>query len=410
MTAKPVTEIDLPWIDFGGERYAREPLEVLREARERYWIANSARGLQVLTHDAVSRMALDPRLDSIGPDYYTQQGGSQWIIEYATNAALPMIPAPRHDRIKKVLQKGFGLKRINEMRETMRAVANRLLDRMIEHGGGDLVEDFSHRYPLEVLCTMMGVPETDIERFGKWTVDLGLLSRYPVAPHAPKIDAALQGLYGYFTELVAERRAKPQNDFVSTLVTAQSEGEDLSEAELLGALVNLLFAGHDTTRYQFGWVIQQLMKHREQWDMVVANPALASGAVEETIRTEPSLTMFLRKVVEDAVYGEVLLPKGTLLTLNSYAANHDPAMFPDPYRFDITRRNAGRQLTFGYGPHVCLGNALARAEMTEALQLFLARVPRLSLAGEPEFPEGQATESAMRGAEKLPVSMQASAS
>jgi cytochrome P450 len=104
----------------------------------------------------------------------------------------------------------------------------------------------------------------------------------------------------------------------------------------------------------------------------VANPALASGAVEETIRTEPSLTMFLRKVVADAVYGDVLLPQGTLLTLNSYAANHDPGMFPDPYRFDITRKNAGRQLTFGYGPHVCLGNALARAEMTEALQVFVA--------------------------------------
>ena len=193
MTARPVKEIDLPWIDFGGERYVREPLEVLREARERYWIANSARGLQVLTHDAVSRMALDPKLDSIGPDYYTQQGGSAWIIEYATNAALPMIPAPRHDRIKKVLQKGFGLKRINEMRETMRAVANRLLDRMIEHGQGDLVEDFTHRYPLEVLCTMMGVPEADIDRFGKWTVDLGLLSRYPVAPHAPDDRCGTQG-------------------------------------------------------------------------------------------------------------------------------------------------------------------------------------------------------------------------
>ena len=119
--------------------------------------------------------------------------------------------------------------------------------------------------------------------------------------------------------------------------------------------------------------------------------------------------MFLRKVVADAVYGDVLLPQGTLLTLNSYAANHDPGMFPDPYRFDITRKNAGRQLTFGYGPHVCLGNALARAEMTEALQVFVARVPRLALAGAAEYPEGQATESAMRGAERLPVSMQASA-
>jgi cytochrome P450 len=117
--------------------------------------------------------------------------------------------------------------------------------------------------------------------------------------------------------------------------------------------------------------------------------------------------MFLRKVVADAVYEDVLLPAGTLLTLNSYAANHDPAVFADPYRFDIRRKNAGRQLTFGYGPHICLGNALARAEMTEALQVFVRRVPGLRLDGAPEYPEGQANESAMRGAEKLPLSLQA---
>lgn len=402
----PLAQADLPFLDFEGARYATEPVRLLGELRAKSWLVNSNRGPQVLSHAVMSRMVLDPILDSAGDEYYRVQGGSDWIIEYATNAALPLIRAPRHDRIKKVLQRGFGLKRINEMRLVMRRVANRLLDRIEANGGqGDLVSDFSHHYPLEVLCELMGVPEKDIPRFGHWTVDLGYLASFPLKPHVPRIDAALSGLWTYFRELVEIRRAEPKDDFVSVLIQAQAEGEELSESELLGSLVNLLFAGHDTTRYQFGWVMQRLMAHREQWDMVIANPALAGNAIEETMRTEPSLTGFPRYVTKDVVYNDILIPAGSFLGLNAYAANHDPEVFPDPEKFDITRKNSNRQLTFGYGPHLCLGNGLARAEMTEALQIFTKRFPGLRLTGAPEFPEGQATNSAMRGAERLPLAL-----
>lgn len=402
----PLAEADLPWIDFEGERYAREPIAVLAEARSRSPLARSSRGLQVLSYSLVSRLAIDPNLDSTGPEYYRQQNASDLILEWATNGALPLIQSPRHDRIKKVLMRGFGLKRLNELRPTMRSVANSLLDRIAERGNtGDLVADFSHWYPLEVLCALIGVPRKDIGRFSQWTVALGHLASIPLAPHIPRIDNALANLFAYFRQLVAMRRAEPTDDFVSTLVQAQAEGEELSEAELYGALVNLLFAGHDTTRYQFGWVIQQLMAHRDQWDLVVANPELAAAAVEESMRTQPSITVFLRVVVREMECAGVLLPVGTFLNLNSYAANHDPEMFPDPEVFDIRRKNANRQLTFGYGPHLCLGNALARIEMTEALQVFAQRYPGLELAGTPEIPEGQPASSFLRGAERIPIAL-----
>jgi len=349
-------------------------------------------------------MVADPDIDSAGPDLYRRVGGSDRLVEYATNGMLPLIQGLRHDRIRRVLQRGFTGKRIVEMRPVIRDVANHLIDRFAQSGTFDLIADFSHHYPIEVLCALIGVPKRDIDQFSRWTVALALMSRMPLAPHMEEIDSALEGLYGYFRGLVAERRVRPTDDFVTTLIQAEAGGEELTEPELFGSLVNLLFAGHDTTRYQFVWVIQQLMTHRQQWDRVVADPSLAAGAVEETLRLQPSLQGFVRQVARDVVYRGIRIPAGAFLSMNALAANRDPEVFDDPDRFEITRANAQQQLTFGRGAHLCLGNALARSEMVEALQIFATRFPNLTLAGEPTYPEGY---SGMRGAERLPLAANA---
>lgn len=281
----------------------------------------------------------------------------------------------------------------------MRAVASGLIDRMADRNPFDLVADFTHLYPLEVLCALMGVPEEDIGRFSGWTVDLGLLARFPLTPHLARIDAAILGLRTYFRELVELRRRQPDEDFVSTLIAAQTETGPLTEDELHGALLNLLFAGHDTTRYQFGWVVQLLLEHGE-WERVCTEPDLVPGAVEEAMRLEPALHIMLRKAVDAVEYHGLTLPAGTLLAVNIYATNCDPAMFPDPHRFDVTRANAHRHLGFGHGGHLCLGHALARAEMAEALALFVRWLPDLRQAGDPDYPEGL---SSMSGAERIPL-------
>jgi cytochrome P450 len=393
-------EADLPVIDFQGPDYLADPAGVLRAARARSWLARSGQGFQVLSHAVIRQMVADPDIDSAGPDYYRRMGGSELLVEYATNGMLPLIQGLRHDRIRRVLQRGFSGKRIVDMRPVMQRVAGHLIARFADRSHFDLVADFSHHYPLEVLCALIGVPEKDIPQFSRWTVDLALMSRVPIGPHLADIDAALKNLYTYFRELVAERRLQPTDDFVTTLIEAQAAGDELTEPELFGSLVNLLFAGHDTTRYQFIWVIQQLMTHRDQWERVVADPALAGGAVEETLRLQPSLQGFIRQVSKDVIYRGIRLPAGAFLSLNALAANRDPEVFADPDRFDITRSNAQQQLTFGRGAHLCLGNALARSEMTEALKIFARRFPNLSLAGEPTYPEGY---SGMRGAEHLPL-------
>ncbi len=402
MTNPAVALADLPWIDLEGDDYRADPGAVFAAARRRSPLVRTVRGYEVIAYEVIKQMVLDPKLDSTGTEFYREAGGSDLIVEYALNGMLPLIQNPRHDRIRKVLQRGFTLPRINGLRPVMRAVATRLIDRCHGRESVDLVADFSHRYPLEVLCTLIGVPQADMDQFGAWTVELGRLAQFPLVPHVARIDEALSGLYAYCRDLLKQRRAQPREDFVSDMITAQIDGEQLSEAELLGALVNFLFAGHDTTRYQFGWVIQLLMKHRTEWDRLVEDPSLAPMAVEEALRLQPSLHVFLRRVVEDVTYGGLILPVGTSLILNSFAANRDPAMFPDPDRFDIRRANANRHLTFSYGTHVCLGQALARAEMAEALQIFVQRFPGMTAAGEAEIVGGL---SFMRGAERQPVSL-----
>jgi cytochrome P450 len=181
-------------------------------------------------------------------------------------------------------------------------------------------------------------------------------------------------------------------------VAAQVDGA-LSEDELQGALLNLLFAAHDTTRYQFGWVVQLLLRHGV-WTTVGTDRTLVASAVDEAMRVEPALHIMLRKATTDVEYRNLLFPAGTLITLNIYAANHDPVVFPDPHRFDLARPNANRHLGFGHGGHLCLGHALARAEMAEALSVFLDRFPELHAAGEPWHEPGF---SSMSGAERIPL-------
>lgn len=352
----------------------------------------------MLDYNVVRQVCVDRRLDSIGPDFYASLDASKPIMWYATESSLPMIQGERHDRIRAALQGGFTRRRIDALRPTMRRVAERLVGRLAEQQPFDLVGGFTHFYPIEVICALMGVPERDVDRFNAWTVDLGLLARFPLQPHMERIDAAIAGIRGYLRSLVAERRSRPGDDFVTALVAAQAD-DMLSDSELEGALLNLLFAAHDTTRYQFGWVVQLLVKHGA-WEQVQVNRELVPRAVDEAMRVEPALHIMLRKATADVDYLGVVIPADTLLALNIFAANHDPAVFPDPYRYDLTRSNADRHLGFGHGGHLCLGHALARAEMAEALNVFLDRFPKLQLAGESSFEPGF---SSMRGAERIPL-------
>jgi cytochrome P450 len=258
---------------------------------------------------------------------------------------------------------------------------------------------FTEHLPIAVLCTLMGVPRDDVPLFRSWLNDLSLLARVPLTPHMHRIDAALGGLRAYLTELIAVRRRQPGDDFVSELIEVQSTDARLTESELQGALLNLLFAGHDTTRYQLASVVQMLIEQRA-WRQVGDDRGLVPAAVNETMRLQPALHILLRKAASDVVYRDLLIPAESLVAVNVFVANRDPDVFPDPHRFDLTRPNASRHLGFGHGGHLCLGHALARMEMAIGLEALLEHYPMMELAGEPVY---EAEFSSMSGPEQLPV-------
>ena len=395
-----IDDLDIPEVDLDGDAYISDPVAELQRCRQTSWlIRTTAFGIQVLSHEVAVQMIRDRRLNGPGPDMYLGMGFSPLMMKYATEGMLPLIPQPPHDRIRRVLTRGFVARRVDEQREMMRSVANGLINRLPAPGECELLADFSHHYPIVVVCRLMGIPDADIARFDRWMTDLGLLGRIPIAPWVPQIDAALTGLYGYFRELVPQRRRALGEDFVSAVIQAQTGSESLTEDEMFGARVNLLFAGHDTTRYQFGWLIYMLLTCRDQWERLVADPGLAPGAIEESMRLTPSLRIVLRRADEDVEYRGVRFPAGTLIGINTLATNIDPEVFDSPETFDITRSNSSKQLIFGGGSRLCLGHALARAEMTEALRIFAGRFPDMELGGDVEFTPSPT----LLGSEQLPL-------
>lgn len=375
----------LPEFDYTSPRYASDPYATIQELRGNHWIAHSVRGFEVLSWPEASALLVDrDHLDGIGGDYYRQQGASEEIIRYATHGMLPLMPWVRHDPIRKVLQKAFNARDIRGMREDMRTVAIRLIETNAAAGQIDFVADFLDTYPIENVCRLLGIPTADVPEFTSWTVSLARLSHNPVAPYQGEIDGALRSLYDYFGRLVAARRVDPGDDFVSALVRSaaeiDAEGSGITEAEMFGALVNLLFAGHDTTRLQLGWAVLLLMQNRDQWELLVESPELAPQAVDETMRLTPSLHTILRTTTEEFEVRGVRFAEGDSISINIPAANRDPEIFDDPDRFSIQRPNAAQHLTFGRGHRLCLGQLLARSEMRVALEVLAESYPGLSLA------------------------------
>jgi cytochrome P450 len=324
-------------------------------------------------------------LDGIGADYYAAQDAPTIILRYAAEGMLPLMPWVRHDAVRKVLQAAFTGRRVHELRDRMRNAARELISDNIDGEFLDFVGGFTDSYPIGIVCRLIGIPAADIDRFQDWTVSLALLSHNPIGAHSAEIETALVGLHDYFTELVDDRRRSPRQDFVTALIEAAedsaSDGYKISEGEMFGALVNMLFAGHDTTRLQLAWAVLLMMQDRSRWSLVVENPALIPNAVEESMRFAPSLHTALRRVTKSFEINDTEFAVGDAISINFPAANRDPDVFEDPDVFWLERPNSANHLTFGRGHRLCLGRLLARTEMQVALEVLAEDFPGSSIVG-----------------------------
>jgi cytochrome P450 len=300
--------------------------------------------------------------------------------EERARAFLSLDP-PDHTRLRKLVSKAFTPRMIAQLEPRIREVTTGLLDAAAERGGGEieLVGELAYPLPVRIISEMLGVPPADHATFSSWSARLvhALEPRFLVSPQSAEVyqqamDASLE-FAAYFHDLIAERRARPAPDLLSDLIAAEDAGDRLTEDELIATCVLLLVAGHETTVGLISNAVVALLRHPDQLAGLRADPGLAAGAVEETLRYDAPVQLTGRVVRGGMRVRELEPPDGGIILLLLAATGRDPAVFDDPDKFDIRRQISGH-LAFAAGPHFCLGAALARLEAKIALHAFAARL------------------------------------
>jgi len=314
------------------------------------------------------------------------------------SSILSMDP-PEHGRLRKLVAKGFTMRRTEQLRERAQEIVDGLLDDMEKNGApADLVEALDMPLPITIICEMLGVPYDDRREFRDWS-DRALA----VTAFTPEeIQGGFESLQTYIAGLVAERRKSPTDDVLGTLVTARDEGDRLSEEELVNFGVTLLVAGHETTANQLGNFMYTLLSNPERLAELRADPDLVPAAVEELLRITPlgGSAGFPRIAVEDVELSGVTIKAGDAV-FTGQAGNRDPEVFPNPNEIDF-HREGNAHIAFGHGVHHCVGAPLARMELQVAIGTLLRRFPALELAipaDQVPFKKGRL----VRGPKELPV-------
>jgi cytochrome P450 len=307
---------------------------------------------------------------------------------------------PDHTRLRRLVSSAFGPRAIANLEPWIRDVTSQLLAPVDAAAGFDLIETLAFPLPIAVICHLLGVPAQDQDKFRAWGHDLAAdLEPKPVETAGMGDRSSELALTAYLQELVAKRRANPDDSILSALVAAEEEGDRLTSGELVSTALLLLVAGFETTVNLIGNGTVALLGEPEQWARLREEPALASAAVEELLRYDSPVQMTSRVATEDLALGSVVIPQGESVIVAIGGANRDPDVFDQPDRLMIDRPNAAKHLSFSFGMHRCLGAALARLEGRIAVEELTRRYPGLELAGTPV----RRPLLVLRGYESVPV-------
>jgi cytochrome P450 len=306
---------------------------------------------------------------------------------------------PDHTRQRSLVSRAFTPKRIEQLRSSIRHLADRYVDDLVERGGGDLLEILAFPFPVAVIGTLVGVPQTDWPQF-RSLITAAAAGLEPGATLADlqAADAASTDVWQYFIDLVGERRARPQDDLLSDLIAVEESGDTLSEGEVIAVSILLFAAGFETTTNLIGNGVAALLRHPDQLHRLWNDRSLAPGAVEEILRWDSPVQLDVRVALEDTEFNGEPVSDGSAFVTLIGAANRDPDHFTDPDVFDITR-GEGPALSFAAGIHYCLGANLSRAEGQEVIDALIDRCAAIELDG----PLQQRRRITLRGLQSLPV-------
>jgi cytochrome P450 len=290
---------------------------------------------------------------------------------------------PDHTRIRRLVSKAFTPRTVEQLKPYVSELAGDLVDRLVEKGGGDLLTDVAEPLPVAVIAQMLGIPEADRAPLRPWSADIcGMYELNPSEETARRAVQASVEFSDYLRELIAERRAQPGDDLISGLIAAHDEGDRLTEQEMISTAVLLLNAGHEATVNATvnGWYA--LFRNPAQLSALRADHSLIPSAIEELMRYDTPLQLFERWVLDDIEIDGTTIPRGAEIAMLFGSANHDPEVFRDPERLDLTRTE-NPHISFSAGIHYCIGAPLARIELAASMTALLEKAPTLSLAQEP---------------------------
>ncbi|WP_344320869.1 cytochrome P450 [Streptomyces macrosporus] len=285
--------------------------------------------------------------------------------------------AETHRQWRRMVGTWFTAKRMTALRPGIEAMAERLIDEMVASGApADLKAALGFPLPVWVICDILGVPESDREKFSHWSDTLLSLTRYTQA----EIDVAQAEFRAYMSEHIAATRDDPGDDLIGELISAAGAGHVMSDEVLLSTAQGLLVAGHETTANMIGKMVGMLLADRRRWEALLADRSLVRTAVEEALRTDADAGFGIpRHITEDTEVGDTVIPRGTTVVCSLAAANRDGSAFADADEMDLGR-TPNAHLAFGAGAHACLGQSLARTELRAVLDVLLRRLPGLELA------------------------------
>lgn len=387
---------------FGLDRFLIDPMGTLRAAQAEGWLVGSQPFPIVTRYEDVRELLADPRMQASFGEVMVLLGVTsgafyEWMVESPLNW-----DGEEHKRWRSTMSRTFTPRNVDGLRPFMRETAHAVIDGWIARGTCELVAEFADVFPSLCMCELIGVPEADRDRFRQWANTIGLgFSPITMLANIAAIDDALTKLLAFADELFALRRAEPRDDLVSRIAHASDdEGHGLPHEVARGSLAGLVFAGHETTKNQIGWMVSDLSAHPDIWDAVAGGSLDPAAVVEESLRHRSAVTSIGRRASVDIERHGTTVAAGSNLLLSLWGADHDATMFAADDTFAPGAHDGAPHLAFGHGAHHCLGAALARAELQESLTALATRLtcPRIDDGAQWKPPVG------ITGPELLPIS------
>jgi cytochrome P450 len=368
------------------------------------------------------------RMRANAPVHYDEQSGSWHVFryddvqralsEYATfsshmggdtasgtgqlfASSLIATDPPRHRQLRSLVTQAFTPKAVDALAPRIAGLAHELLEGIADRGSADLMRELAYPLPVIVISELMGIPSQDRERFKHWS-DV-IVSQTRTGSASEDHSATNTEMAEYFLALIDQRRSRPGKDLISTLLSAEIDGQKLTVHELLGFCALLLVAGNETTTNLIGNAVLCLAESPGTIDRLLSEPALLPQTIEEVLRFRSPVQSMYRLTVAETTLGDELIPAGAPIVAWIGSANRDERQFQRPAEFDVDR-GQNRHLAFGHGIHFCLGAPLARLEARIALEALLSRLPGLSLVQGAHLERMEST--IIYGLKALPVSWQ----